>query len=183
MTQRDFTALVDEALGHWKGLKPREVEARYGFNHSSVWRLRKARGEGKEIGEVREPLLGQLESFVKRMSNNGGVAPEADSMAAEMEALAHDGREVDAERWYLRSLARLDELDVDEDRRTLYRDSVASAYGRVGYVLAERASAERAAAMRRAEDGAVARAEARRRAAKETEFKPRPSRKKGRKVS
>ncbi len=87
-----------------------------------------------------------------------GLGPPT-GMTDQLEEMARNGREADAEAWYLRALERIEKMDVaDEDRRMLYRDSVASAYGRVGYVLAERAGLERAAAIRAAETAAEARA-------------------------
>jgi hypothetical protein len=112
-----------------------------------------------DVLERAAPIVGVgVEDLLSPPVENGGEPEEAD-MGDRLEAMAREGREADAEAWYLRALERIESLDgTDEDRRMLYRDSVASAYGRVGYVLAERAGFERAAAVREAESAGKERA-------------------------
>lgn len=90
---------------------------------------------------------------------------DRNGLAKQMEGMARNGDLDGAEAWYIRALDRIDRMvDEPEWLRTLHRDSVSAAYGRVERVLAERArvaaeeaSRERAAAMRRAEDNTARR--------------------------
>lgn len=114
-----------------------------------VGMIRLGRDEGKDVRK--------LEAAVRELD------AEAEAEAALAPPLPEPPQGVDeaeAERWYLRELDRISRLEEPEWRKMIYRDSAASAYGRVGYVLAERAGVIRAAAMREAEKGNAARVEA-----------------------
>lgn len=104
---------------------------------------------------------------------------DAGTAGANRGAMRGEGAAEEAEKWYVEELKRISALDEAEWRKTLYRDSAASAFNRVIEALAERSRAERAHAFRDAEAASTARAGALQksepRRAREVSLEPRPT--------